>query len=202
MFNSKEGATLVRVARTAVEKLLENRGLRLRNPEKTKVSKLNEKHGLFVTLKKYGSNDLRGCIGFISPIQVYEGVQEAAICAAFKDPRFPPLRKDESGSVIFEVSVMTEPTLVSDKSLAGRKKKIKIGRDGLIISNGPCSGLLLPQVPVEQKWDIVEFLNNLCYKAGMETEFLEDDNTNIWKFQCQIFAEHEPNGTVYEIKMG
>lgn len=198
MLDLKEGALLVRTARDAVEKFLENSGLK---PKKTKNRKLNEKHGIFVTIKKFPDKSLRGCVGFISPLPLYEGVQYAALSAAFKDPRFPKLKKDEIKDALFEVSVMTEPTLVSDKNSTELKKNIEIGSDGLIISNGPYNGLLLPQVPIEQKWNVDEFLSNLCYKAGMTPEFLKDENTKIWKFQCQIFAETKPNGKVEEIKL-
>jgi len=198
MLNLEEGTVLVKTARTAVEKFFKNQSLEL---EKTKNKKLNEKHGVFVTIKKFSDKSLRGCIGFISSTPVHEGVQRAAISAAFKDSRFSPLEKNELENIIFEISVMTEPMLVLGKNLGELKKKIKIGCDGLIISNGPYSGLLLPQVPIEQRWSIDMFLENLCYKAGMTPEFLSDENTKLWKFQCQIFAEREPNGKIEEIKL-
>jgi len=198
MFNLEEGELIIKAARTAVREFFKNESL---EPKKTHNKKLNERHGIFVTIKKFPSWELRGCIGYISPIPLYEGVQQAALSAAFRDPRFHKLTKDELDGVVFEVSVMTEPTLVSGKDSTEWKKEIKIGQDGLIISNGPYSGMLLPQVPVEQKWGVEEFLNHLCYKAGMTPDFLQDENTKLWKFQCQIFAENEPNGKVEEIKL-
>ncbi len=198
MLNLEEGTLLVKSARGIVEKFYKNKSLELK---KTKNGKLNEKHGVFVTIKKFPSRILRGCIGFMSPTCLYEAVQHAALSAAFEDTRFPSLQKKELGSVIFEVSVVTEPMLVSGENLDELKKKIEIGCDGLIISNGPYNGLLLPQVPIEQKWDVDVFLENLCYKAGMTPNFLNDENTKIWKFQCQIFVECEPNGRVEEIKL-
>lgn len=198
MFNLKEGTLIVKVARKAVYRFLEKQGAK---PEKTKNKKLNERHGMFVTIKTSDTHILRGCIGFISPRPLYEGIQQVAVSAAFKDPRFSQLKKEELDNVIFEVSVMTEPVLVFGKNSTERKKNINIGKDGLIISNGPYSGLLLPQVPIEQKWNVDEFLWNACYKAGMTSEFLDDENTKLWKFQCQIFAERTPNGEVEEIKL-
>jgi len=197
MLNLEEGALLVKLARTAVKKFSKNQSLEL---EKTENNKLNEKHGVFVTIKKFSDKSLRGCIGLISSILLYEGVQHAAISAAFKDSRFLPLEKNELENVIFEVSVMTEPTLVFGKNLDEWKKNIEIGHDGLIISNKPYGGLLLPQVPIEQEWDIDKFLCNLCYKADMTPEFLSDENTKLWKFQCQIFTEREPSGKIEEVK--
>lgn len=198
MLKLEDGALIIKTARNAVSGFLEKGALNLK---KTKNKNLNERYGTFVTIKKIPDCSLRGCIGFISPTPLYEAVQRAAVEAAFNDPRFPKLQEHELKEVIFEVSVMTEPSLVSGRSPTEIKEKIEIGRDGLLIYNGPYSGLLLPQVPVEQNWDVDEFLQNLCYKAGMTPAFLDDENTKIWKFQCQIFAETEPDGKVDEIKL-
>jgi uncharacterized protein (TIGR00296 family) len=198
MFDLKEGTLLVRVARSAVEEFFRKKAPNL---QKTKNKKLNEKHGVFATIKKLPEKSLRGCIGIVSPTPVFEAVQQASLSAAFRDPRFPALQNDELETIIFEVSVMTEPSLVLGRNSTEIGEKIKIGRDGLLISNGPYSGLLLPQVPIEQKWDVDEFLRNLCYKGGMTPSFLEDENTKIWKFQCQVFTEIKPNGEIEEIKL-
>jgi len=198
MMNLEEGALLVKVARAAVEKFSKKQGLEL---EKTENEKLNKHYGVFVTIKNFSEHMLRGCIGVISPTPLYEAVQRVAISAAFKDPRFPPLGKSELENTIFEISVMTEPVLVLGEGAKQLKEKIKLGRDGLIISNGNYSGLLLPQVPIEQKWNIEDFLHNLCYKAGMTPEFLSDEDTKLWKFQCQIFAEIGPSGKIEEINL-
>ena len=66
---------------------------------------------------------------------------------------------------------------------------LKVGRDGLIIENGYHRGLLLPQVPIEQNWDIKTFLENLCYKAGLYSDAWKEENTKIYSFQAQIFDE-------------
>ena len=66
---------------------------------------------------------------------------------------------------------------------------LKVGRDGLIIENMYHRGLLLPQVPIEQNWDIETFLENLCYKAGLYGDAWKDNNTKIYSFQAQIFDE-------------
>ena len=60
----------------------------------------------------------------------------------------------------------------------------------LIIESKFNRGLLLPQVPVEQKWDIEEFLENLCYKAGLDSDAWKDDDTTIYNFQAQVFQEN------------
>jgi uncharacterized protein (TIGR00296 family) len=101
---------------------------------------------------------------------------------------------------VFEVSILSKPESIQVKSAKDYCKKIEIGKDGLILQNGPFYGLLLPQVPLEFGWGVEEFLNNLCYKAGVTPDWIEDENTRIWKFQSQIFTEKEPGGEVVEVK--
>jgi hypothetical protein len=210
MLDEKSGGFLVKAAREIVEKI-SNEKKKIgdqrslddsieRNMKKSGGEKLRMPRGVFVTIKAR-SGALRGCIGFIHPTPLWDAVQRAAACAAFGDFRFAPLTAKDLGEVVFEVSVMTEPVLVEGVSCAEWKKKIKIRRDGLIIMSGGYSGLLLPQVPVEQKWGIDEFLDNICYKAGLPADALNDSATKLMKFECQVFAEAAPNGKVHEIKL-
>src|ERR1051325_237726 len=49
----------------------------------------------------------RGCIGSIHPVApLYRAVHDSAINAAFRDPRFFPLRKEEYPDIHIEISVM------------------------------------------------------------------------------------------------
>ncbi|MEM3479818.1 MAG: AMMECR1 domain-containing protein, partial [Candidatus Bathyarchaeia archaeon] len=56
--------------------------------------------------------------------------------------------------------------------------------------------LLLPQVPVEWNWDEEEFLCQCCLKAGLPPDCWLLKGTKIYKFQCIIFEETSPNGSV------
>jgi len=59
----------------------------------------------FVTLRSDG--DLRGCIGTVDAWRpLADDVRANAVAAAFRDPRFPPLRRDELVQVTIEVSVL------------------------------------------------------------------------------------------------
>jgi uncharacterized protein (TIGR00296 family) len=158
-----------------------------------------EKAGIFVTLnyvtitkKEY----LRGCIGFPLPEKpLYQGVIEAAIAAATQDPRFPPLDRQELDNIIFEVSVLTPPQEIR-AGPADYGKEIEIGRDGLILQWRFGSGLLLPQVPIELKWDVEEYLANICYKAGAPPDVWLDPTSKLYKFQAAVFKEAEPKGKI------
>jgi hypothetical protein len=194
MLGLNSGVKLVRLARTSVENFFKKKKFIL---EKISDEKLKEKRGIFVTIQTYPEKNLRGCIGIISSsYELWEGVQRAAISAAFEDPRFPPLQKDEMEKIIFEVSVLTKPKPIEVKNSKIYSEKIKIGEDGLIIQNGSCLGLLLPQVATEFNWDAKEFLDNLCFKASLTPDYIFDKNTKLWKFQTQIFSEEKPKGKI------
>ena len=70
-------------------------------------------------------------------------------------------------------------------------QKVKVGRDGLIVEKGMNKGLLLPQVPVEWKWDVRQFLNHTCMKAGLAPSAWESGECKIYSFQCQVFSEED-----------
>lgn len=197
MVSLTEGAELVRLARSAVEKYLSD-SVKVDPQRETAV-----RAGVFVTLNyltQTKSEHLRGCVGFPLPEKpLYKSVVEAAIAAATEDPRFPPLDNRELKNIIFEVSVLTPPQEISLEHAADYRKKIKIGRDGLILRWRYGSGLLLPQVPIELKWNIDEYLANICYKAGAPPDVWLDQNTKLYKFQAAVFKEVEPNGEIIRV---
>ncbi len=199
LLSFEEGEFLVRLARNAVEAFI-NSGIRIRPPQNTPPS-LFEKRGVFVTINTFPSEALRGCIGFPEPIlPIVEATIDAALSAAFKDPRFPPLSPYELGSVVFEVTALTKPQPI----VAPPEKlpeHIKVGRDGLIVRCGLAGGLLLPQVPVEWGWDEREFLSQTCIKAGLPPECWKDPECQFFKFQGQIFKEKSPSGAVAEVTL-
>lgn len=144
----------------------------------------SEKCGAFVTLHIRGR--LRGCIGYIQGVKtIPETIVDMAKASAFKDPRFPPLGRDEYENIDIEISVLSPIEPVREIS------EIQVGRDGLIISRGFNSGLLLPQVPVEQGWDLDTFLENTCYKAGLPGNAWQQKGVKIEKFSAQVFGEQE-----------
>jgi uncharacterized protein (TIGR00296 family) len=149
---------------------------------------LKKKRGVFVTIYKK-PRELRGCIGLPYPQQpLIQGLIEAAV-ETCEDPRFPPLSKEELKDIFIEVSVLTEPKLIKVKSPKEYFKQIEIGKHGLILMSGSCGGLFLPQVPVEQRWNCEQYLENLCYKAGLTSDIWLDPLTRIYKFETEIFSE-------------
>ncbi len=143
-----------------------------------------EKRGAFVTLHIEGK--LRGCIGYIvGTREIPETITEMAIAAAFRDPRFPPLTRKEFEKIDIEISVLTPIEKVTNLD------DIKVGRDGLIVSDGYHQGLLLPQVATEYGWNRDQFLEHTCYKAGLPGDAWKKKDTRIEKFSAQVFGEKE-----------
>lgn len=144
------------------------------------TGKLKEPYGIFVTIRKRG--DLRGCIGRIIADQpLYVSCQEMARAAALEDPRFPPVTPDELAYLEIEISVLTPMQRVQHKD------EIVIGRDGLYVRKGMFSGLLLPQVAVEQGWNVDQFLVHTCYKAGLPVDALQAKDTELYRFSAEVF---------------
>ena len=191
------GEFLVRLARKAVEEYVRH-GRTIEPPEDT-PPELWEKMGVFVTLNNRHAPPqmaLRGCIGFPLPIYpLVEATIKAAIYAAVDDPRFPPVRESELDDLVVEVSVLTPPELIEGPA-EERPKRIKVGRDGLLIEKGIYSGLLLPQVPIEWGWDEEEFLAQTCWKAGLPPDCWLDPDTKVYRFTAEIFEEEKPWGPV------
>ena len=142
------------------------------------------KCGAFVTL--HMNDSLRGCIGYIEGVkQIPDTVVDMAKASAFRDPRFMPLTKSEYDKIDIEISILSPIEKVKSVS------DIVVGRDGIIISKGGRSGLLLPQVATENNWDLTTFLEHTCYKAGLPANAWKDKDTVIEKFSAQVFGEKE-----------
>ncbi len=196
MVSDGEGAELVRLARRAVEKYVAESVV-------IKPEKELPKSGVFVTINHVVRSEehLRGCIGFPMPYkELHQSVIEAAIAAATEDPRFPPVDHKELDHLTFEVSVLTEPEEIAGRP-EERKARIKIGRDGLVLRWKHGAGLLLPQVPVELKWDIDEYLANICYKAGAPPDAWLDPSSRLYTFQAIVFKEAEPRGSIVRVDL-
>ncbi len=198
------GKELVKYARSVLETYFKSGKVDLPTDIREDLKKeLLEKRGVFVTIHSYPSYELRGCIGIPYPEkELIRAVMDATLASALEDPRFDPLTESELEKIVIEISILTEPKLIKVKDPKEYLDKIKIGRDGLIIKYGWHSGLLLPQVPVEQGWNEEEYLSWLCYKAGLPGDAWYDKKAEIYSFQAQIFYEEKPKGEIREKKLG
>jgi AmmeMemoRadiSam system protein A len=146
------------------------------------TEKLEQVCGAFVTLHKEGM--LRGCIGnIIGRMPLVSTIREMAHASAFEDPRFPPVTSEELGKINIEISVLSPLKKINDVS------EIITGTHGIYMKRGFSSGVLLPQVAVEQNWDRTTFLQHTCMKAGLPPDAWQDKKTQIEIFSAVIFSE-------------
>ena len=153
-----EKRMLKEIALTSIKDSLE--GKRIADPTSLTAT-LKQKCGAFVSLHKQGR--LRGCIGhFGEDVPLHEIVAEMARAAAFEDPRFMPVTKDELEGIDIEISVLTPMRRI--KSL----DEFELHRHGIYIRKAYRSGTFLPQVADEVNWTKEEFVSHCAQdKAGI-----------------------------------
>ena len=137
--------------------------------------------GAFVTISI--NNALRGCIGsIVGQEPLYVNVWRMAASAAFSDPRFPPQTLAEWRSdVELDISVLDELTLCPSP------EAVEVGRHGLVLQYKNQSGVFLPQVPVEQGWDRLAYLEHLCSKAGLPKDSWKQPGARLFWFEALVF---------------
>jgi uncharacterized protein (TIGR00296 family) len=181
MFTLEDGKLAVEIARKTIENFLKDN----KKPEFNVPEHFNNKSGVFVTLNSHPKHDLRGCIGYPEPFApLIDAITDSAINAATRDPRFPSVKLKDMDKIVVEVSLLTPPEQIEVKKPQEYLNKIKIGRDGLIVEKGMFRGLLLPQVPVEWKWGVEEFLSHTCMKAGLSGDCWLEENVKFYKFSA------------------
>jgi AmmeMemoRadiSam system protein A len=145
---------------------------------------LLEPRGAFVTLHVDG--ELRGCIGRVdADTPLYLAVEQLAVAAATRDPRFEALRAEELALTHIEISVLSPV-------VSGRPEDVEIGKHGLVITRGVRRGLLLPQVAVEHHLDRERFLDETCGKAGLPPGAWKEPGTILQLFTADVFGEPRP----------
>jgi len=139
--------------------------------------------GAFVTLRRK-DGALRGCVGSILPGEPLSvTVSEMTRAAALDDPRFPPVTSDEVADLRISISLVFPLARLEDPAM------LRIGEHGLYIENGLRCGVLLPQVPVEQGWDSLEFLSQTCRKANLAENAWQEPETKISCFTTHVIEE-------------
>ena len=180
---AEQGKVLLTITRAIITKQL---GTFASIPKTADHPWLNETAATFVTLKKNG--ELRGCIGSLrARLPLMNDLQTNAIGAAFQDPRFPPLEKDELEQISIEVSVLSDPDPMIFSDEANALSKLTPGLDGVIFECGSYRSTFLPQV-WEQIPSAQQFMAHLKQKAGLAADFWSND-VMLYKYNVQKFSE-------------
>ena len=140
---------------------------------------LSKKCGAFVSLHKHGH--LRGCIGhFGEDTPLYEIVAEMARAAAFEDPRFMPVSREELDAIDIEISVLTPMRRIQSLD------EFELHRHGIYIRKGYRSGTFLPQVADEVNWTKEEFVGHCSQdKAGLGWNGWKD--AELYVYEAIVF---------------
>lgn len=174
--SSDQRNTLLALAREAIRSRFEKH-----SPALPDNPAFLSKRGVFVSLHIHG--ELRGCIGYIiGHKSIRDSVLEMAQAAAFQDPRFPTVTLKELDLLDIEISILDDLIPITGV------QDIQIGRDGLYIHHPYGSGLLLPQVAVEWQWDAMEFLRQVCRKAGLQKDAWQEPASRIYRFEALVFS--------------
>jgi AmmeMemoRadiSam system protein A len=182
-----EKDALLKIARNSVET-----AVRTGKPYECSTGGLEtlaQERGAFVTLTRNGQ--LRGCIGYVAPLKpLYLTVRDVARLAALRDTRFHPVTAAELGELRYEISVLSPLHRVGDI------QEIRIGQHGLLIHTSSREGLLLPQVASDEKWDRAQFLEEVCYKAGLPGRAWQSAEADLFRFTALVFSERKPGEAV------
>ena len=176
--NDEEKRMLKDIALTSIKDSLD--GKRIAQPTlNSKLSTLNSKCGAFVSLHKQGR--LRGCIGhFGEDVPLHEIVAEMARAAAFEDPRFMPVTRDELDDIDIEISVLTPMRRIQSLD------EFQLHKHGIYIKKGYRSGTFLPQVADEVNWTKEEFVGHCAQdKAGIGWDGWKD--AELYVYEAIVF---------------
>lgn len=170
-YNSEDRKTLLDLAKASIEQGLKT-GHSI-SPDLSKLpAKLTDQRATFVTLEK--NQQLRGCIGMLQATRpLAEDIANNAFSAAFKDPRFPALEKQELESLKIYISILSTPEPLNFSSEQDLLAQLRPDIDGLILKEGSKRGTFLPTVwqslPEPEK-----FLAHLKQKAGLLENYWSD----------------------------
>lgn len=177
----KNRKKLLKIARKSIVSKLKRK--ERYEPEKPDDNYLSMERAVFVTLNKNGN--LRGCMGQLqAAIPLYKAVNQMALSAAFKDRRFPSVKKEELKDINIEISVLTPLEKIDSY------KDIIMKEHGVVVRKGNRSGVFLPQVAEDTEWDRKTFLENLCsQKAGLPKDAYKKDDVELQVFRVIKFSE-------------
>lgn len=151
---------------------------------------LHKPGATFVTLTQDGQ--LRGCIGSLEAWRsLGEDVKANARAAAFRDPRFMPLTRDELERTRVEVSLLTPAIPMGFADEADAIRRMRPGIDGMIFECHGRRGTFLPQV-WESLPDPESFLAHLKQKAGFAADFWSPD-IKLFRYEVQKWKEPQNN---------
>ncbi len=144
---------------------------------------LLEPGACFVSLHLDG--ELRGCIGRTEVSRrIVDQLLDNAWAAAFRDPRFPPLKREELERLSIEVHVLTPLEPLPFATMSELYLRLRRGVDGLQLESETRRGVFLP-VMWEQLPEPRDFVGQLLRKAGIG----EAEPFTAQRFEARTFRD-------------
>ncbi|MBI1370630.1 MAG: AmmeMemoRadiSam system protein A [Planctomycetes bacterium] len=167
-----------------------------RDPANPRVDAATETYlvvprGCFVTLR-HRHGRLRGCIGTFERKEPLWMTLMSIAASVTRDPRIVrtnPVVLAEANDLVIEISVLTPMRRIDDPM------RMRLGIDGICIQcpGDPAigNGVFLPQVPIEQGWDVERTLNEVCQmKMGLPADaWRHRKDLEFYLFESIKFAE-------------
>jgi AmmeMemoRadiSam system protein A len=181
-FNEEERKILLDWAKASIEYGLETG--RPISPDLSQFpEKFSERRATFVTLEKH--KQLRGCIGTLEAIRpLLEDITQNAFAAAFNDPRFLPVQRNELDDLAIHISVLSPAKPMTFTSEQDLITQLHPGIDGLIIEDKGRRGTFLPSV-----WESLpkpeDFLSHLKLKAGLPENYWSN-TIKIYRYTTEM----------------
>ena len=184
--SGEDRQTLLKLAREAMSAAVRGERMPHLNLEGL-PPQLRKVESSFVTLTIKGA--LRGCIGALEPsMPLAEDVRQHVVAAALQDYRFQPVRADEVPVINIEISRLTLAQPLSYSSPEDLISKLRVGVDGVILTDGYRRATFLPQV-WEKLPDPVDFLDHLCQKMGAQADLWRRKPMQVYVYQVEEFHE-------------
>ena len=179
--SAAEGANLLALARDSVRHGLDHGRPLAAHPGVD--GWLAQPGACFVSL--HLGHDLRGCIGRTEASRrLVDQLLDNAWAAAFRDPRFPPLKANEFDRLAIEVHLLTPMQPLPFGSLADLYARLRRGVDGLQLETETRRGVFLP-VMWEQLPEPRDFVGHLLRKAGIR----DSERFSAQRFEAQVFLD-------------
>ncbi len=181
MFNTDPGKTLLHLARAAIGK-----ELGFKSHDLPRTGWLEEPGATFVTVTLNGQ--MRGCLGTLEAhLPLIEDVRQNAVAAAFQDPRYAPLTKEEFADVVIDVALLNAPEPIRFSSEEDALAQLKPGQDGVIFKYGSQAATFLPHAWADFP-HARDFLAQLKKQAGLPEDFWSVD-VNLSRFTIRRWHE-------------
>ncbi|MEA2050077.1 MAG: AmmeMemoRadiSam system protein A [Campylobacterota bacterium] len=149
-----------------------------------KIPNLLKRASTFVTISING--EIRGSMGtLVAHNTLIDDLLTNATQAAFEDPRFKPLSKEEFENIDIEISLLSQALEIRYKDIADLKSKINHGIDGVILRQGEKQATFLPQV-WEELPNFEDFITHLFHKANI-TDL--DTKIDVFVYQVEKIVE-------------